>query len=57
MVARHNSGGCDIRKRLDIFRPIPLGFAAMAKKLLIITDDAGESLEIYYAQQRFREAG
>jgi deglycase len=29
----------------------------MAKKILIITDDAGESLEIYYAQQRFREAG
>jgi len=29
----------------------------MAKQLLIITDDAGESLEIYYAQQRFLEAG
>lgn len=29
----------------------------MAKKILIITDDAGESLEIYYAQHRFREAG
>jgi len=29
----------------------------MAKKILIVTDDAGESLEIYYAQQRFREAG
>ena len=29
----------------------------MPKKILIITDDAGESLEIYYAQQRFNEAG
>lgn len=29
----------------------------MRKKVLIITDDAGESLEIYYAQHRFREAG
>ncbi|MBK7997205.1 MAG: DJ-1/PfpI family protein [Verrucomicrobia bacterium] len=29
----------------------------MAKKILIITDDSGESLEIYYAQQRFTEAG
>ena len=29
----------------------------MAKRILIITDDSGESLEIYYAQQRFREAG
>ncbi len=29
----------------------------MPKKILLITDDAGESLEIYYAQQRFREAG
>ena len=29
----------------------------MAKKILIITDDSGESLEIYYAQHRFREAG
>lgn len=29
----------------------------MPKKVLIITDDAGESLEIYYAQHRFREAG
>ena len=29
----------------------------MAKKILIITDDAGESLEIYYAVHRFREAG
>jgi protease I len=27
------------------------------KRLLIITDDSGESLEIYYAQQRFLEAG
>ena len=27
------------------------------RKLLIITDDSGESLEIYYAQQRFLEAG
>lgn len=29
----------------------------MPKRILIITDDAGESLEIYYAQQRFTEAG
>jgi len=29
----------------------------MPKRILIITDDAGESLEIYYAQQRFAEAG
>jgi protease I len=29
----------------------------MPKRILIITDDSGESLEIYYAQQRFREAG
>ena len=29
----------------------------MPKKILIITDDSGESLEIYYAQQRFTEAG
>lgn len=29
----------------------------MAKKILIITDDSGESLEIYYAQHRFQEAG
>jgi len=29
----------------------------MKKKILIVTDDAGESLEIYYAQHRFREAG
>ena len=29
----------------------------MAKKILIVTDDAGESFEILYAQQRFREAG
>lgn len=29
----------------------------MPKKILIITDDAGESLEIYYAKQRFIEAG
>jgi len=27
------------------------------KQILIVTDDAGESLEIYYAQQRFLEAG
>lgn len=27
----------------------------MPKKVLIITDDSGESLEIYYAQHRFRE--
>lgn len=29
----------------------------MAKRLLIITDDSGESLEILYARQRFLEAG
>jgi protease I len=29
----------------------------MPKQLLIITDDSGESLEIYYARQRFLEAG
>lgn len=29
---------------------------AMAKKILIVTDDAGESFEILYAQYRFREA-
>ena len=27
------------------------------QKILIVTDDAGESFEILYAQQRFREAG
>jgi len=29
----------------------------MAQKILIVTDDAGESFEILYAQQRLREAG
>ena len=29
----------------------------MPKKILIVTDDAGESLEIYYAKHRFLEAG
>src|SRR5881397_2087777 len=29
----------------------------MAGKILIVTDDAGESFEILYAQHRFREAG
>ncbi len=29
----------------------------MSKKILLITDDAGESLEIYYAKHRFLEAG
>jgi protease I len=29
----------------------------MARKLLIITDDSGESQEIYYAKHRFLEAG
>lgn len=29
----------------------------MSKKILIVTDDAGESFEILYAQYRFREAG
>ena len=28
-----------------------------SKKVLIVTDDAGESFEILYAQHRFREAG
>ncbi len=29
----------------------------MRKKILIVTDDSGESFEILYAQHRFREAG
>ena len=29
----------------------------MPKKILIVTDDAGESFEILYAQHRFKEAG
>lgn len=29
----------------------------MPRKILIVTDDAGESFEILYAQHRFREAG
>lgn len=29
----------------------------MPKKILVVTDDAGESFEILYAQYRFREAG
>jgi len=29
----------------------------MSKKILIVTDDADESLEIYYAKHRFLEAG
>ena len=29
----------------------------MLKKILIVTDDSGESLEIYYAKHRFAEAG
>jgi len=29
----------------------------ISKKVLIVTDDAGESLEIYYAKHRFLEAG
>jgi protease I len=29
----------------------------MPQKILIVTDDAGESFEILYAQHRFREAG
>jgi protease I len=28
-----------------------------SKKVLVVTDDAGESFEILYAQHRFREAG
>src|SRR5260221_5938354 len=31
--------------------------APMAKKILIVTDDAGESHEILYAKHRFLEAG
>jgi protease I len=31
--------------------------ARMSKKILIITDDSGESQEIYYAKHRFLEAG
>lgn len=29
----------------------------MSKKILIVTDDSGESQEIYYAKHRFTEAG
>ena len=29
----------------------------MPRKILIVTDDAGESLEILYAKHRFAEAG
>ncbi len=37
--------------------PESCGNIIMAKKLLIITDDAGESYEILYAYHRFLEAG
>ena len=43
-------------KILEIHRQLVI-LPLMPKKILIITDDAGESLEIYYAQQRFTEAG
>ena len=47
-----------MRKILEIpCRPVTLGGVERKRKLLIITDDSGESLEIYYAQQRFLEAG
>jgi len=47
-----------MRKILEIpCRPVTLVGVARKRKLLIITDDSGESLEIYYAQQRFLEAG
>src|SRR5262245_48428014 len=48
--------------RLNVCARNPRGplltlFAFMAKRILIITDDAGESQEIYYAKHRFLEAG
>ena len=36
---------------------LPGYLLAMPKKILIVTDDAGESFEILYAQHRFLEAG
>lgn len=40
------------------FRRVQLALRPMPKKkILIITDDSGESLEIHYARQRFTEAG
>ena len=36
---------------------LPGYLLAMLKKILIVTDDAGESFEILYAQHRFLEAG
>ena len=46
------------RKILDIpSHATTLARVAKKKKVLIITDDSGESLEIYYAKQRFLEAG
>ncbi len=36
---------------------LPVSLQPMSKKILIVTDDAGESLEIYYAKHRFLEAG
>src|SRR3954469_7685371 len=38
-------------------RGIPPGNKMSGKKLLIVTDDAGESYEILYAKHRFMEAG
>ena len=38
-------------------QPAPPKTSVMPRKILIVTDDAGESLEIYYAQHRFAEAG
>jgi protease I len=45
-----------ILKMLEI-APKPATVRLMAQKILIVTDDSGESLEIYYAKQRFTEAG
>jgi protease I len=36
---------------------MPRKIKPMPQKILIVTDDAGESFEILYAQHRFREAG
>lgn len=41
---------------MERFRPARYT-GRMTKKILIVTDDAGESLEIYYAKHRFAEAG
>jgi len=47
----------DILQKARIFGAVPYPSRLMPKKLLIITDDSGESLEIYYARHRFLEAG